>query len=128
MYEDEINEAIAFVDTLTTGCSEENPAIYNITSGISSTGNFMNQDLNWFYAIGGFSYFGKGVVQVWIGDDGNKHFSLDFEFHIRDRYNWDTGAGVIGGLVQDTFWQQFHRQGYAREYNIIGTYSETVNR
>lgn len=80
------------------------------------------QDANLFFAIGGYAHWGRGTVRVHLGDNGRRHYEMDFAFEFFDRYNWDSGKTVrIAGIeITDAFMQQFHRQCHAREYDLRG--------
>jgi len=129
-YQAELAEAKTFTETLLAGD-------HDITSTTLGRGYFKQQkDTNLFFAIGGFSYWGNGKVSVRERNDAQKtgqevarSYTLTFSFHLYDRYNWDTGKQVqIGGItVTDAFMQEFHKQCYAREFNIKGEFTQTVS-
>ncbi|MEX9251775.1 hypothetical protein [Pseudenterobacter timonensis] len=100
-------------------CEKLSPSKYKIISSKTSNGYFQGErDL--YYAIGGFQYWGKG--EVYISESKERfYYRLDFELHIFDRYNWDDGKNVLG-LLDDHFFGEFHRQCFAREFNIYGIY------
>ena len=54
--------------------------------------------------------------------EGDREYELEFSFEFFDRYNWDGGKQVTiaGIVVTDAFIQKFHRQCYAREYDVRG--------
>jgi hypothetical protein len=83
--------------------------------------NYKSESADWFFAIGGYTYWGKGVASI-TGSGLNKSYEVDFEYHVYDRYNWDGGKSVtIGGVeVTDEFMGEFHRQGLAREFDCFG--------
>jgi RHS repeat-associated protein len=124
LFEKELGLAKAFAETLPDGCG------IPIASSKATRGSFNpNLSKDWFYAVGRFSYWGSGSLTAMTDKkSGRRTFTLDFEFELYDRYNWDKGKGVkIGAFtVTDDFMAQFHRQGYAREYNIVGTYRTSV--
>jgi hypothetical protein len=119
----ELEAAKAFVQTLPQGR-------HAIRSQRLAQGYFRQRDdRNLFFAIGGYSYWGQGTASVLAHEAGHqRHFALDFEFHFYDRYNWDGGKQVhIAGItVTDTFMQNFHKQCYAREYDVHGTLRQQV--
>ncbi len=121
IYIQEIHEAKEFSQTLPIGT-------HFITSETSATGYF-DDSKDLYYAIGGYSYWGKGTVAVMKNSESNNNsYAMDFEFHFFDRYNWDKGKEVhIGAIpITDEFMGEFHRQCYAMEYNIKGVYKETI--
>lgn len=116
MFEFEVDQARAFVETLP-------PGTHNITSRTAeSSYNYKTESKNWFYAVGGYSIWGKGVATVTVTPSGNE-YTLEFEYKFFDRYNWDTGKSVtIAGItITDAFMGEFHKQGLAREYDEIGS-------
>lgn len=78
-----------------------------------------DQSLDWFFALGGFSYSVTGVVVR----SGVGAGSLKYQVHIFDRYNWDAGKSVdIGPFhFEDTELGNLHLKGLAREYTVRGT-------
>jgi len=86
-----------------------------------------DQDQNWYYATGGFSYNVSGQVTVHPPDTpgGEWRYEADTAVNYRDRYNWDgTKATQIGPLtVTDAELQEFHRKGLAQEFTMVGSSS-----
>lgn len=118
LYETELNKAKAFSQTLNDGH-------HYITSKTYQKGYFDKMDdKNAFYAIGGFFYWGKGVVDVQSFGKSKKHI-LNFEFKLFDRYNWDNDKKFGLKDIDDNFMQKFHKQCYAREFDVIGSYQKT---
>jgi hypothetical protein len=80
---------------------------------------------DWFYAIGGFTYWYTAEVTVIPKKGGAPQVQMVFTLHVYDRYNWDQGKSVtIGGItVTDEQLGRLHRVGLAREYPINGTSS-----
>ncbi len=78
---------------------------------------------------GGYSYWGKGIARVEQDDTAKRRFSILFEFHFYDRYNWDRGKKVdIGSMtVTDDFMGEFHRQGLAKEFNLVGKFERLIS-
>jgi hypothetical protein len=102
-------------------------------------------DPHLFYAIGGFKYWGQGSVSITPVDAVARQIKLDFEFHLFDRYNWDSGKKIRvpsnewiekargwyrnrnrapddpykdGAItISDTSLQKFHRQCLAKEFD-----------
>lgn len=121
-FRDEIAQAQAFVEKLPAGS-------HNITSkGPESAYNRKEHSRDWYYAIGGYSTWGKGVATVRSGASGME-YQLQFEYRFEDKYNWDGGKSVtLGGItITDAFMAEFHRQGLAKEYICIGSLSRTLH-
>jgi uncharacterized protein RhaS with RHS repeats len=117
VYNGEIGLAQAFVESLPDGK-------HKITSGSPSGGyNRKDENWNWFYAVGGYSAWGKGNATVCKDE-----YSLEFEYKFYDRYNWDGGKQVtiLGVTVTDQFMGEFHRQGLAKEFDMRGSVKKTV--
>jgi len=85
--------------------------------------NRQAESRNWFFAIGGYSTWGKGVATV-AGTPAAATYQVDFEYKFYDRYNWDAGKSVTfaGITVTDRFMGEFHRQGLAREFDCFGSF------
>lgn len=112
-FRDEISQAKKFVETLPIGT-------HQISSKFAESAyNYKEESSNWFYAVGGYASWGKGTATVTKGATVTE-YSLDFEYHFFDRYNWDGGKSVTIGpiTITDVFMGEFHRQGLAREYNM----------
>lgn len=79
---------------------------------------------NWYYAIGGYSTWGAGAVEI----SENGDFVLDYNYHLIDRYNWDGGKSVrIAGVeITDDFMGEFHRQGFAKEFDTYGKVTRRI--
>ena len=104
------------------------PGRHPITSRRVQEGyNGSDENRNWYLATGGYVRWGTGTVEVLEGG-GNRSYSLDFEYHVYDRYNWDTGKSVtiLGVTVTDAFMGDFHRQGLAREFDMRGSVKKTI--
>lgn len=117
LYQNEVAQASKFVELL-------EPGTYDITSKNLDGGyNYKSENRNWYFAVGGYSVWGKGKATVRNGAAG-RECELDFEYHFYDRYNWDKGKSVkIGGIeITDSFMGEFHRQGLAREYDEVGMF------
>ena len=83
--------------------------------------NFKRESADWFYATGGYSFWGKGTVEIkMVG--GEKQYDVEFIYKFYDRYNWDGGKSVTlaGVTITDEFMGEFHRQGIAKEYDCFG--------
>lgn len=112
----EVEQAVAYVETLP-------PGVHQITSvNAESSYNFKQESWNWYYAVGGYSVWGKGTATVTAGAAGNEYV-LDFEYKFYDRYNWDKGKSVtvMGIKITDEFMGEFHKQGLAQEYDEVGS-------
>ncbi|HEY8945831.1 MAG TPA: hypothetical protein VIM73_16295, partial [Polyangiaceae bacterium] len=116
-YEDEVSQAQEFVEKLPAGR-------HDITSRQGNVGyNQQAESRNWYFAIGGYTTWGKGVARV-VVEGGTRRFELDFEYHFFDRYNWDAGKSVTfaGITITDHFMGEFHRQGLAQEFDCTGVF------
>lgn len=80
----------------------------------------------WYYAVGGFSVWGKGKAKVW---KNGQCFSMRFQFKFADRYNWDNGKDVKikNKTITDEEMGEFHRQGIAKEFNMHGEVTESLS-
>jgi RHS repeat-associated protein len=117
VFNTELGLAQAFVESLPDG---KHP----LTSGSASGGyNGKSESQNWYYAVGGYSAWGKGNATVCKDE-----YTLEFQYKFYDRYNWDTGKSVtiLGQTVTDQFMGDFHRQGLAREFDMRGAVKKTV--
>lgn len=115
-YEAEVDQAKQFVEKL-------DPGRHSITSRETEWGyNRQAESRNWYFAVGGYLYWGKGVADVRSSGSATT-CELDFEYKFYDRYNWDAGASVTfaGITVTDKFMVEFHRQGLAREFDCVGS-------
>ncbi|NQU39968.1 MAG: RHS repeat-associated core domain-containing protein [Lentisphaerae bacterium] len=118
LFNEEMALAQAFVEGLQKG-------EHRITSGTASTANNDGND-NWFYAVGGYSAWGKGTAYVCRNKEWQ--YILVFQYKFSDKYNWDTGKTVdIHGLeVTDEFMGRFHRVGLAQEFDMTGEVFKTI--
>lgn len=113
----EVEMAKGFTETLDNG-------IHRITSGSVSPGyNLKTENWNWYYAVGGYSAWGKGTAEVY-GDC----YTLEMEYKVFDRYNWDAGkfVKILGQEVTDEFMGTFHKQGLAQEFDMNGSVKKTI--
>lgn len=116
-YEDEVAQMKQFVEML-------GPGTFNIASQRANNGyNRKSENTNWFFAIGGYSSWGRGVAIVKDNPTG-RQYEVDFEYRFYDRYNWDAGKSVtIGGItITDAFMGEFHREGLAQEFDCNGAF------
>lgn len=115
-FKNEVRQAQKFVEKLAVGT-------HSITSKTAESAyNYKNESKNWFYAVGGYSTWGKGKAVVRDSGTG-REYELQFEYKFFDRYNWDTGKSVtIAGItITDKFMGDFHRQGLAQEFDMTGS-------
>ena len=119
-FKNEVQQAQKFVEKLDAGT-------HSITSQTAESAyNYQNENKNWYFAVGGYSTWGKGAVTIKNGSIG-REYEMQFEYKFYDRYNWDTGKSVkIGGIeITDKFMGDFHRQGLAREFDMVGSIKRT---
>jgi hypothetical protein len=112
-----------FVETLPPG------SVNSFTSKNLEVGyNTQVESRNWYFAIGGYSTWGKGTATV-SGTKADPTYTVDFEYKFYDRYNWDAGKSVTfaGITVTDRFMGEFHRQGLAQEYDCNGSFKRRLN-
>lgn len=122
IYDAELAEAQKFVQTLPVGS-------HKIASQKARGGyNTKGESGNWYYAVGGYSAWGKGVATVGKDAAGAPGYKLDFELRFEDKYNWDTGKSVtlFKVVITDKFMGAFHRQGLAQEFIMTGSFKRTV--
>lgn len=115
-FEAEAQQAQQFVELL-------DPGTHAITSRMMQGGyNTKSENWNWFFAIGGYSSWGKGTATVRQGA-GGREYALDFEYCFYDRYNWDKGKSVtiFDITITDEFMGEFHRQRIAKEFDCVGS-------
>lgn len=97
----------------------------SITSSEASGGyNKKRESADWYFAVGGYSAWGKGDVSV----DLLGSYTMKYEYKFFDRYNWDNSKAVnIGGIkITDAFMGEFHRMGLAKEYDVVGSVKKTI--
>jgi peptidoglycan hydrolase-like protein with peptidoglycan-binding domain len=119
-FRSEVSQAQRFVESLPVGT-------HQITSTkLEQSYNHKKDSWNWFYAVGGYSTWGKGKAAVTSGPAG-REYRLEFEYKFYDRYNWDGGKQVTIGpvTITDEFMAEFHRQGLAREFDMFGSIKRT---
>ena len=117
LYDREVALAKAFAETLPEGT-------HSITSARASNGyNRKSESWNWYFAIGGYSAWGKGVAFVGKDRTGKRGYRLLLDYRFYDRYNWDKGKSVtiFGVKITDEFMGTFHRQGLAQEFDCDGS-------
>lgn len=115
-FRNEVIQAQRFVEKLPVGTH-----LFTSISAESSY-NYKGESTNWYFAVGGYSTWGKGTATV-RNTPAGKEYEMRFEYRFFDRYNWDNGKAVtIAGIkITDKFMGDFHRQGYAQEYDMIGS-------
>ena len=141
VYELQVETAKRFLESLP-------PGKHDFTSTTGSLNHYIHQGLsrNWFFAVGSYTSWGRGTAKI-EKSGGKLKFQMDYEYNFFDRYNWDGGKqvqipipgygrlpGVAQSLVDslpnvtagrltvtDRFMAQFHLQGLAREFDMVGT-------
>ncbi|MCC6536473.1 MAG: peptidoglycan-binding protein [Bryobacterales bacterium] len=93
-----------------------------------SSYNYKDQSADWFFAVGGYSYWGQGTVNITMVG-GQRKYDVEFVYKMFDRYNWDGGKSVtlVGITITDEFMGEFHRQGLAQEFNCYGEVRRQVS-
>ncbi len=142
----QVAAAKSFIETLP-------PGRHYFTSSSGSLNHYITQGLsrNWFFAVGSYSTWGKGIAEIKV-TGGKPSFSMNYEYHFVDRYNWDGGKKVQipipgygqlpqlakdaidsldqvnGGrlTVTDEFMARFHRQGLAQEFEMTAVLNERI--
>ena len=116
----EVSQAKTFVEALPAGT-------HAITSKRGEGGyNSKSESTNWFFAIGGYTSWGRGSAKITRGAP-LREYELAFEYRFYDRYNWDAGKKVTiaGVVVSDEFMGEFHLQGLAQEFDCVGSIKRT---
>ncbi len=117
----ETRQAFRFIQQLPVGT-------HQFTSKFAeSSYNYQSETNDWFFAIGGYSYWGKGTARI-SEQGGQRRYDVEFHYHFYDRYNWDGGKKVRIPvpfsdekiIITDEFMQEFHRQGLAQEFDCYG--------
>lgn len=120
LHDREVALAKAFVESLPVGT-------HRFTSRRAANGyNRKSENTNWFFAIGGYSVWGKGSAEVTAAGGGQRSYRMHFQYKFFDRYNWDGEKSVtlFGVTITDAFMGRMHREGIAREFNCYGTIQE----
>ncbi|RYF24144.1 MAG: hypothetical protein EOO77_00665 [Oxalobacteraceae bacterium] len=118
----EFRQAQRFIQSLPVGRH-----MFTSRSGESAY-NYKSESADWFFAIGGYTYWGKGEAHITPSKLG-KRYEVEFEYHLYDRYNWDGDKSVdIGGIeITDEFMAEFHLQGLAREFDCFGSVKRNLS-
>ena len=104
-----------FVETLPNG-------IHSIVAEKATLdGVLPEESKNWYYAVGNYYVWGKGVAYVC----GNEYI-LKFNYKFKDRYNWDYGKSIRNGRPRDEVLGSLHQMGLAREFDMFGSVKETL--
>lgn len=122
LYETELARAKQFINSLPAGT-------HQITTDTTSGGyNMKSQNWNWYYAVGGYSAWIKGVAKVELDKTGKRTYRLDYEYKVADRYNWDNGKKVeiFDITITDQFMGEFHRQGMAKEFDMRSAITASI--
>jgi hypothetical protein len=59
---------------------------YITTDTVAAGYNRKIQNWNWFYAVGGYSAWIKGVAKVEQDKSGKRKYRFDYEYKVVDRY------------------------------------------
>lgn len=122
LYDDEVVKVKQFVGTLPVGT-------HHITTNTTVQGyNKKEENWNWYYAVGGYSAWITGIGKVESDSSGKRKYRLDYEYKVADRYNWDNGkyVTIFGIKIEDAFMGEFHRQGMAREFKMLGSIKASI--
>lgn len=112
----EFRQARSFVETLQAGS-------YRFTSRFVETGyNYKQHNADWYFAMAGYSRWGKGSVAITSASGGRRHYEMRFTYCVADRYNWDGGKKVdfLGFTITDEQLGELHLQGIAQEFSLWG--------
>jgi nucleoid-associated protein YgaU len=146
VYDAQVQAAKKFIESLP-------PGKHDFTSTTGSLNHYIHQGIsrNWFFAVGSYTSWGRGVANI-QKSSGKLGYSMDYEYNFFDRYNWDGGKqvqipipgyhrlpGIAQGLIDslpnvtagqltvtDRFMAQFHLQGLAQEFDMVGTIRKPV--
>ncbi|MFC1642583.1 peptidoglycan-binding protein [Myxococcota bacterium] len=120
-YEDKVDQARVFVEKLSAGRRE-------IASQVAEGGyHLKGENWNWYFTIGGYSRWGRGVATV-ADKPGGRQYTLDFTYKLFDRYNGDAGKSVtvFNVTITDEFMGEFHRQKLAKKFGCVGSFQRRL--
>ena len=121
LFEREQALAKTYVESLVVGT-------HAFTSGRAVNGyNRQGESSDWYFAIGGYSVWSKGVATV-AASGGARGYMMLWEYKFFDRYNWDGGKKVklFGVTITDAFMGRMHREGIAKEFNCYGSVTRMI--
>lgn len=103
---------------------------HQITSKSPEVGrNYTDDSKDWYYAVGGYSSWGKGTIKITDAPNG-RIYDLKFEYRFSDKYNWDGGkppTTIAKITISDEYMGEFHRQGLAQEFMCVGSLKRTFH-
>ncbi|HEX7243195.1 MAG TPA: DUF4157 domain-containing protein [Longimicrobiaceae bacterium] len=110
--------------------ADPTPRTFTLTGTRRNAYAGKSQSSDWYYAIGGFTYWYTADVTVAppASPGAGPTVTMRIRLHVFDRYNWDQGKSVniLGFIhVSDESLGRLHRVGLAREYEVSGVSSET---
>lgn len=76
---------------------------------------------DWWYSIGNST---AAITAKCTNDNGI--YTLELYYYIQDFYDWEKNSEARGGLVNDGEMYELHEAGYAREYEVLGSYNTTI--
>jgi hypothetical protein len=116
----EVDEMLQYIDSFPTGTW---PVTSKEVRHDDETYNYQSETRDWFFAIGGYGVWTKATATVEPG--GQIQATVTVKFY--DRYNWDGGKQVTlaGITITDEFMAEFHRQGFAKEYDCFGQHQRS---
>jgi hypothetical protein len=121
-YANELYEAKKFAATL----AKKPNGDYDIDSRTLSQGEFSKSDnADWFYAIGRYASWGKGVAHV-----KDCKVTLEFTYEFRKRYQFqvdqDKYVSILGLKITDAQMGELQEAGLAKDFDISGSADRTV--
>lgn len=131
LYKNEKDEAKRFCESLSANVNQRKT--FPITSSVAKLGDMgdahikaLPENLNLFYALGGFRYWGKGNVTIEPDGKNNFIYSLEFIFCVLDRYNWNPGqaARIFMSQYPDQKIGMLNLYGIAKDFDVRGEYKE----
>lgn len=122
-HQDEVDKVKKFARTLPVGT-------HNITTDTVQplrNGFKPNESKNWFYAVGAYYVWIKGVVKIEQDKSGRRRYRLDYEYNFADRYDWHDFQIILFNIkIKDKDMGEFHLQGIAQEFKMHGSIKASI--